>query len=175
MPVGCGGTPSVPIADSEGKSPAPTRPEQEQEAKRQLRMGYDALKRQELDTALSCADEALRQDTKEDPALTAKALVLRSLVYSYRKDFDRAVSEAAAAIEAKKDAPYGYFARARAYEWKELYQEAADDLTKAIELTPVGPEQAQYYELRAKCRKELGQREKAREDERRAKDLAKDG
>jgi tetratricopeptide (TPR) repeat protein len=134
-------------------------------------MGYDAFKRQELDLAMSCADEALRLDTSADPALTAKALVLRSLVFNLRKDHDRAVAEATKAIQAKNDAPYGYFARARAYEWKEQYQKAADDLTQAIALTPVGPEQAQFYEFRAKCYRVLGQEEKAREDERRAQEL----
>jgi tetratricopeptide (TPR) repeat protein len=138
-------------------------------------MGYDALKRQDLDSALSCADEALRLDTREDPALTAKALVLRSLVFNLRKDFDRAVAEATKAIRAKEDAPYGYFARARAYEWKEQYQKAADDLTRAIALTPVGPDQAPYYEFRAKCHRVLGQQEKARDDERRAHSLGNPG
>src|SRR5439155_8464717 len=108
-------------------------------------------KRHDLDLAMSCADEALRLDTNEAPELTAKALVLRSLVYNLRKDHDRAIAEATKAIQAKKDAPYAYFARARAYEWKEQYQMAADDLTQAIALTPVGPQQASYYEFRAKC------------------------
>jgi tetratricopeptide (TPR) repeat protein len=132
-------------------------------------MGYDAFKRQELDLAMSGATEALRLDTKEDPAPTAKALVLRSLVYNLRKDHDRAVTEATKAIQAKKDAPYAYFARA--YEWKEQYQMAAYDLTQAIVLTPVGPQQASYYEFRAKCHRVLGQEEKARDDERRAQEL----
>jgi tetratricopeptide (TPR) repeat protein len=136
-------------------------------------MGYDAYKRQELDLAQSCANEALRLDTHSDPAHTAKALVLRSLVYNLRKDHDRAVSEATKAIEAKKDAPYAYFARARAYEWKEQYQKAAEDLTQAIALTPVGPQQAPYYEFRSKCYRVLGQEEKARDDERRAQELGR--
>jgi tetratricopeptide (TPR) repeat protein len=136
-------------------------------------MGYDAFKKNELNLAMSCANEALRLDTKEDPALAAKALVLRSLVYNLRKDLDQAVTEATQAIQAKKDAPYAYFARARAYEWKEKYQEAADDLTKAIDLTPVGPGQVPFYEFRAQCYRTLGLEEKARDDERRAQELGK--
>ena len=153
-------------------SPSPQAATQE-EARRQLRIGYDAFNKQDLDSAMSCANETLRLDTKADPALTAKALVLRSLVYNLRKDHDRAVAEATEAIRAKEDAPYAYFARARAYEWKEQYQKAADDLTKAITLTPEGPQQAGYYEFRAKCHQALGEPDKARQDERRAQELSK--
>jgi tetratricopeptide (TPR) repeat protein len=171
IPAGCSRAPSNPVTGGEAQPSASAQPEPQHEAGRQLRMGYDACKRQELDLAMSCANEALRLDTKEDPALTAKALVLRSLVYNLRKDHDRAVTEATKAIQAKKDAPYAYFARARAYEWKEQYQMAADDLTQAIALTPVGPQQASYYEFRAKCYRVLGQEEKARDDECRAQEL----
>jgi tetratricopeptide (TPR) repeat protein len=170
--VGCNRAPSNPVTGNEAQPPALARQNQ-QEAGRQLRMGYEAFKGQELDLAMSCANEALRLDTNEDPALTAKALVLRSLVYNLRKDHDLAVTEATKAIQAKKDAPYAYFARARAYEWKEQYQKAADDLTQAIALTPVGPQQASFYEFRSKCYRVLGHEEKARDDERRAQELSR--
>jgi tetratricopeptide (TPR) repeat protein len=173
IPVGCSPAPSNPVTGDQAQLSALAQPETQQEAGRQLRMGYDAFKRQELDLAMSSANEALRLDTNENPALTAKALVLRSLVYNLRKDHDRAVTEAIKAIQAKKDAPYAYFARARAYEWKEQYQKAADDLTQAIALTPVGPQQASFYEFRSKCYAVLGQEEKAREDERRARELGR--
>jgi tetratricopeptide (TPR) repeat protein len=171
MPAGCNRAPSNPVAGDEARLSASAHSEMQQKAWQQLRLGYDAFKKQELDSAMSCADEALRLDNNEDPALTAKALVLRSLVYNLRKDHERAVAEATKAIQAKKDAPYAYFARARAHEWKEQYQMAADDLTQAIALTPVGPQQASFYEFRAKCYRVLGQEEKARGDERRAQEL----
>jgi tetratricopeptide (TPR) repeat protein len=113
----------------------------------QLKKGYDAFKKRNFDLALSCADAALRLDTKQDAGATAKAHVLRSLVFNIRKKHDLAVAEATKAIQAKSDAPYAYFARARAYEWKEQYQKAADDLTKAIALTPKGGQQAVYYTI----------------------------
>jgi tetratricopeptide (TPR) repeat protein len=173
IPMACSRAPSSALSSGSAQPSSSAQREALQAAWRQVRMGYDAYKKEDLDVAMSCADEALRLDPKKDPALTAKALVLRSLVYNLRKDYDRAVTEAAKAIEAKKDAPYGYFARARAYEWKEQYQKAADDLTKAIEFTPVGPEQVTFYEFRAKCYRSLGEDEKAQEDDRRAKELAK--
>jgi tetratricopeptide (TPR) repeat protein len=173
LPVGCSGASSNPVTRDEAQVHPLAQPEIHQEARRQLRMGYDAFKKHELDLAMSCANEALRLDTNKDPTLTAKALVLRSLVYNLRKDHDRAVTEATKAIQVKKDWPYAYFARARAYEWKEQYPEAADDLTRAIALTPIGPQQVSFYEFRAKCYRVLGQDEEARDDERHAQELGK--
>jgi Tfp pilus assembly protein PilF len=104
----------VPLACS--RVPVATSGANQDEMWRQVKSGYAFFKKGDLDSAMSSADEALRLDNKQNPDATAKAYVLRSLVFNVKKKHDLAVTEATKAIQAKADASYAYFARARAYE-----------------------------------------------------------
>src|SRR5262245_16360688 len=68
--------------------------------------GYKALREGDPEKALACADEALRLDPGTNADATAKAHVLRAVVFTTRNQPDLAIEAANKAIKAKKDAPY---------------------------------------------------------------------
>lgn len=90
--------------------------------------------------------------------------------YKSLVQFDRALSDLNRAEQLEKGEYKIYLIRGEILYRKAFNKKANVDLTKAIELNPVCDE---AYRLRSKSYEELGQRQKARNDARRAEELRK--
>jgi tetratricopeptide (TPR) repeat protein len=141
-------------------------------------MTMDETNLQYLVTASSFADqgnypkaiETLSKAVERDPKFTSGYLN-RSYYYFLTGQISLAIKDLTQIISLGKGSPDVYYNRGLLYLQNGDYKLAVEDLSQAITLSPKA---VQAYQLRAIAYRKLGKIAKAKADEKRTKELAKD-
>lgn len=99
------------------------------------------------------------------------ALTNRGTAYANKKMTDQALADLIKAIELKPDYTASYYDRARILAMQNKHSEAVADLTKAIDLSKAGLQQAVYYKNRGLSYGAMNKLDEAKADFKKAKAL----